>query len=308
MASDDEYARVYRWSRPAVLPEKQFEAAAADCRLAVEALEKVHGGALYRGFLWDAATASLKPAGRPVFSRSEIRFRNGTPSARPHVFAVYRSTAAAREPDGATHGCAAEGLFGAAVRACLVVLSAHFRSGTFRAWESPETGDGWEDARNLCQSLFGYGLGFTPGRPPVRYQVGGLGVVRKYAPAAGERDDVYLDGTISLRVAVLPGPLKVVRVYDNSQARAKFVAAAATLRTARWLATVHHVRRAFAGVPFLDEFTGPMAASPGEWLGMRMWVDRLIEAGEEEAADRVRAALPVRLAAARPAPRGERSG
>jgi hypothetical protein len=142
------------WERPGVLPRPQFLAAAEDCRRLCEALQIPLGDAQGKG--------------RPLFGAAGICFngRIGGGSWEPfHVHRVRRRGHAHERVIGGWFSdfCKTSRLpYDLCVQGCLIVLSRHLGNTYFRVASDGGSRD-WNDARDACQRVLGYGIDWGEG-------------------------------------------------------------------------------------------------------------------------------------------------
>jgi hypothetical protein len=158
------------WERPRILPRRPFAAAAKDCRRLCLALAIPLGDG--RGL------------NQPTFSAAEICFNGRAEGpggdSSYETFRVER----ARRPgypqeqargDWGLDFCKTNRRpYDLCVQGCLMVLSHHLGTARFRVDSDGTSGD-WDEARQACQRVLGYGGEWGEGK---------LGVVPRAQPAA----------------------------------------------------------------------------------------------------------------------------
>jgi hypothetical protein len=137
------------WERPKVLPRPQFLAAVEDC-----------------GRLCDALNIPLGDAhgnGKPTFSSTEICFNGRISSGSWEPFHVPRIFRPRHPHQQGTGGlwfsfCKTNRQpYDLCVLSCLIVLNHHLGSGKFKVASDGSSND-WNDARDGCQNILGYGI------------------------------------------------------------------------------------------------------------------------------------------------------
>ncbi|HZK81206.1 MAG TPA: hypothetical protein VFC46_09075 [Humisphaera sp.] len=143
------------WERPRILTRPQFLAAIEDCRRLCDALNIPLGDA--------------EGNGQPVFTTTEICFNGHVGNGPWEPFHVPRIRRPRYTRDQAVGGwwsnfCKTNHQpYDLCVQGCLIVLSHRFGNARFRV-SSDGTSRDWNDARNACQHVLGYGIDWGEGK------------------------------------------------------------------------------------------------------------------------------------------------
>ena len=144
------------WAQKRELPRELFNSAVADCRKVCDGLGIPLGDAGGKG--------------RPVFSQRQIRFNGDAESGVAYetfaVDRVFRPRYEGHIPEkGWWHSfCKTQYRpYDLAVQCCLIVLSHNLGSGQFKVSSDGST-EQWNNAREACQRILGYGADWGEGK------------------------------------------------------------------------------------------------------------------------------------------------